>query len=222
MKLCNLQRAIQISTHQPMVDEKKKIDVSASVQTEIIARPLVVAEPKVTEVKPTIQPQTTEVGTGKSTLDKLREQVARQKESEQQSNQQQTENIEEKGENKAFTQEEFQAIWDGYIIRLESTGKSRIASFLKESPVRFLEQEKVEVELKSSLESEIMEDERMDLIPYMRKELQNFNFDLQFSINKDRIQHLSKISKPDQLKRMVDKNPILGDFVQGLGLEIDY
>jgi hypothetical protein len=67
-----------------------------------------------------------------------------------------------------------------------------------------------------------MEDERMDLIPYMRKELQNFNFDLQFSINKDRIQHLSKISKPDQLKRMVDKNPILGDFVQGLGLEIDY
>lgn len=222
MKLCNLQRAIQISTHQPMVDEKKKIDVSASVQTEITAKPLVVAEPKVTEPKPLVQPTLNEVGTGKSTLDKLREQVARQKESEQQSNQQQTENIEEKGENKAFTQEEFLAIWDGYIIRLESTGKSRIASFLKESPVRFLDPEKVDVELKSSLESEIMEDERMDLIPYLRKELQNFNFDLQFSINKDRIQHLSKISKPDQLKRMVDKNPILGDFVQGLGLEIDY
>ncbi|MBP7511089.1 MAG: DNA polymerase III subunit gamma/tau [Bacteroidia bacterium] len=222
MKLCNLQKAIQISTHQPMVDEKKKIDVNTSVQTEANYKPEIVAEPKAVEIKPIAKPLITDNNSGKSTIEKLREQVAKQKENEQQNANQQAEKVEEKVDNKPFTEGEFTSIWEAYILKLESTGKSRIASFLKESPVKFLENEKVEVELKSSLESEIMEDERMEMIPYLRKELQNFAFDLQFSINKDRIQHLSKVSKPDQLKRMVEKNPILGDFVQGLGLEIDY
>ncbi|MDZ4666906.1 MAG: DNA polymerase III subunit gamma/tau [bacterium] len=230
MKLCNLHRAIQITTHQPNAEEKKKISVSAPAQNnlpvsaqhtqntsiEVSGNVNTIAEP------PIYKPAPIEPSNGKSTLDKLRDQVTKQKEDAQQINSTNNEIVEEFKENKPFTEVEFQAIWEGYILRLESTGKSRIASFLKESPVKFLDTEKVEIELKSSLEAEIMEDERMDLIPYLRRELQNFAFDLQFAINKERVQHMSKVSKPDQLKRMIDKNPQLGDFVQGLGLEIDY
>jgi hypothetical protein len=67
-----------------------------------------------------------------------------------------------------------------------------------------------------------MEEERMDIIPQIRKQLQNFELEIAFTINKERIQTMTTISKSDQLKMMVDKNPQLGDFVQGLGLEIDY
>jgi hypothetical protein len=52
--------------------------------------------------------------------------------------------------------------------------------------------------------------------------LKNANFELKFKVNKDRIVQLNKVSKADQLKMMIDKNPIIGEFVQGLGLEIDY
>jgi hypothetical protein len=83
-------------------------------------------------------------------------------------------------------------------------------------------EEKIEVELKSQLESEMMEEERLELIPFFRKQLQNTLLDIVFTINKERIQHMAKLTKPDQLKKMVGKNPILGEFVQGLGLEIDY
>ena len=68
----------------------------------------------------------------------------------------------------------------------------------------------------------MMEEERLDLIPYFRKNLQNTLLDIVFIVNKERMQHTTKLTKPDQLKKMLNKNPLLGDFVQGLGLEIDY
>ena len=125
-------------------------------------------------------------------------------------------------ENKPFTEASFNDAWNQYISVLENSGKSRISVFLKESPIKFLSEVKVEIELKSQLEKDTIEEERMEMIPMLRKQLQNFELDIVFTINKDRIVHLGKVSKSDQLKRMVEKNPNLGDFVQGLGLEIDY
>ncbi len=229
MKLCNLQRAIQLSTQQPMVDEKKKINLSsppAEVTKEIPAP--VSSQPTIENPTPTasVRPEpiivAQPVANGKTQLERLREQVTKKQEEEMQTQQTGDEIVEVKGENKSFTEDEFKAIWDQYLYKLEHGGKSRITAFLRESPLKFTSPVQVEIELKSQLESEMMEEERMDLIPFMRKTLQNSDLELIFTINKDRIVHLSKVSKGDQLKRMVDKNPALGDFVQGLGLEIDY
>ncbi|OYU96333.1 MAG: DNA polymerase III subunit gamma/tau [Bacteroidetes bacterium B1(2017)] len=226
MKLCNLQRAIQISTHQPMVDEKKKIDVSSSAT----APTSIPSEPKPTLPPLSVEPpvsisslsNSSGIGSGKSAIERLKEQVAKNKEQNQQDSINQVQVVEERGENKDFSEADFQRIWTTYIQNLDSGGKSRIAVFLKDSPIKFITPLKVEIELKSTLENETMDEERMDLIPFLRRQLQNYDLEIVFTVNKDRIVHLSKISKPDQLKRMVEKNPQLGDFVQGLGLEIDY
>ncbi|MCG9881350.1 MAG: DNA polymerase III subunit gamma/tau, partial [Bacteroidia bacterium] len=220
MKLCNLNRAIQLSTQQPMVDEKKKINVSSENIEQgqpIISSPTAPA-PQVS-VQPKISSQP--LSSGKSALEKLKEQVAKQKEESSSQDVQQTTEY-TPTENKDFDLEMFTQVWNQYLLRLENSGKSRLSAFLKESPLKQVSKTKIEVELKSSLEHEMMEEERMDLIPHFRKELQNYELDILFTINKDRIQHVTKLTKPDQLKKLVSKNPMLGDFVQGLGLEIDY
>ncbi|MFY8190593.1 MAG: DNA polymerase III subunit gamma/tau [Bacteroidia bacterium] len=221
MKLCNLGRAIQLSTQQPMVDEKKKINVSSNPEPTHSAvssdekpiPPPVLVQPKI---------ELSENPSQKSTLERLKDQVNKQKELQALQQIKDENETQVFVENKPFSLETFTEQWLAYIEKLEKTGKSRLSAFLKESPVKMLSEEKVEVELKSQLESEMMEEERMDLIPYFRKQLQNTLLDIVFVINKDRIQHMTKLSKPDQLKKMVTKNPLLGDFVQGLGLEIDY
>jgi DNA polymerase-3 subunit gamma/tau len=219
MKLCNLGRAIQLSTQQPLVDEKKKINVESNPPHEaspVVAAPL--AEPKMVQTPVAVADN----NGSKSTLERLKEQVNKQKElnAQQQIQEENVALVVE--ENKPFTLESFSIEWLSYIEQLEKTGKSRLAAFLKDSPLKQIGNEKMEVELKSQLESEMMEEERLDLIPYFRKNLKNTLLDIVFTINKDRMPQMTKLTKPDQLKKMVNKNPMLGDFVQGLGLEIDY
>jgi len=199
---------------------KKKTDVtSSSSYSPEAAKPI---EPKIAvETKP-ISFQEPTANAGKSAIDKLKEKIAQQKELEQNQVQVIDNNDEPTVENKPFTEASFTDAWNQYISLLENSGKSRISVFLKESPIKFLSEIKVEIELKSQLEKDTIEEERMEMIPMLRKQLQNFELDIVFTINKDRIVHLGKVSKSDQLKRMVEKNPNLGDFVQGLGLEIDY
>ena len=235
MKLCNLQRAIQLSTQQPMVDEKKKINVVSNTPSPVITATPQIASNPVPAIPDAIEitnPITTSSqdlvapnaiqSNGKTQLERMREQVTKQKEEEVQQQQLGEGIIEAKVDNKPFTEEEFKEVWTNYLNKLENGGKSRYTAFLKESPINFASPIKVEIELKSQLESEMMEEERMDLIPFLRKTLQNFDLEINFTINKDRIVHLSRVSKSDQLKRMIDKKPELGDLVQGLGLEIDY
>lgn len=228
MKLCNLNRAIQLSTQQPMVDEKKKINLVSNIkESESPDTNSFNPEPKSNQTNQpqqvSVQPKISNqpISSGKSALEKLKEQIARQKEENSTLVVQQ--NLDPTPQdNKEFSLETFTMAWTSYLVKLENSGKSRLSAFLKESPIRQISPSKIEVELKSSLEHEMMEEERMDLIPHFRKELQNFELDILFTINKDRIQHVTKLTKPDQLKKLVGKNPIIGDFVQGLGLEIDY
>ncbi|MCF8253886.1 MAG: DNA polymerase III subunit gamma/tau [Bacteroidia bacterium] len=224
MKLCNLQRVIQISTQQPMVDEKKKINLSTGTSTNsenTISKETISVQPKVTALVADL-PSNESIGSPKSAIEKMKEQIALQKQQEQTAKLENNEEPEEKIENKDFTQETFLTIWNSYINNLENGGKSRISVFLKESPVKFLDPLKVEIELKSQLEHETMDEEWMEMLPFLRKQLQNTLLEVVFSVNKERVQTGTRVSKTDQLKQMVDKNPLLGDFVQGLGLEIDY
>lgn len=72
------------------------------------------------------------------------------------------------------------------------------------------------------MELEMMMEERLEFMPWFRKELGNTSFEINFPVNKSRIMAASKISKSDQLKRMIEKNPTLAEYIQTLGLEIDY
>ncbi len=121
----------------------------------------------------------------------------------------------------AFTIEEFAIVWNNYIVHLEKNAKSRISSFLKNTKYR-INQFKIELELKSNLEQDLLDEEKLDMIPFFRSQLKNNKIEFSFTINTDLIQQTKKISKTDILKNMTDKQPLITELVQTLGLEIEY
>lgn len=233
MKLCNLQRAIKIHTQQPMADEKKKTDSGNKIiQNAPSESKLAAVATQKTDSAGETQVLTTAAlnltgangNTNANKLDRLKEQIASQKAKDKENEKSaQTDEIEKKTEEQVdFTLADFANVWVAYIQHLEKTGKTRISSFIKDCSYILTENSIVEVVLRSNLEKELLEEERLDMIPYFRKALKNNAFDLIVVINSSLIQHTQKISKSDQLKMMIDKNPVIGEFVQGLGLEIDY
>jgi hypothetical protein len=120
-----------------------------------------------------------------------------------------------------FTIEEFANVWNNYIVHLEKNAKSRISSFLKNTKYR-INQFKIELELKSNLEQDLLDEEKLDMIPFFRSQLKNNKIEFSFTINTDLIQQTKKISKTDILKNMTDKQPLISELVQTLGLEIEY
>ncbi len=155
-------------------------------------------------------------------LDLLKKKILEQKEkpAENQLGEQTTENQIVISE--AFNLNQFENVYNDYILVLDKTAKSRVSSFLRNSKFKLLENSIVELELRSKLELELLEEQKLDMIPFFRSGLKNANFDFTFIINTDLIQQTKKVSKQDLLKIMVDKNPLVSELVQGLGLELEY
>ena len=155
-------------------------------------------------------------------LDLLKKKILEQKEKpiENQSNNQITENQNLTSE--AFDLKQFEEVYNEYIQILDKTAKSRVSSFLRNSKFKLLENSIVELELRSKLELELLEEQKLDMIPYFRSGLKNSSFDFNFIINTELIQQTKKVSKQDLLKIMAEKNPLVSELVQGLGLELEY
>jgi hypothetical protein len=218
MKLCNLNRVIHLNTQQPLVDEKKKtpdlipqkdVLVQTEIKSDATPAPLLNSA-----AIPSNQSNLSALEKLKALVNKNKEQLI--KEDNVQSNVNQ-----EQAQNETITFEQFKNSFDNYNIYLESNGKARF-SFLKESPIEWKAPCTAVIELKSEMEFEMIQEERIEFMPWFRSKLKNSDFDIEFTINKDRIVNLGRISKGDQLKMMIEKQPILGEFVQSLGLEIDY
>jgi len=217
MKLCNLNRVIQLHTQQPLVDEKKKTNVIDVVAE--IPKPVLTSNNPITSSQPVAHALSTG---GVSALDKIKAQVAKNREETKIETDTPQELYQTPVLNESIQESDFIKHFELYLKNLEATSKSRLAAFLKDSPLTWFEPCTAELELKSEMELEMINEERLNFMPWFRAQLKNANFELKFKVNKDRIVQLNKVSKADQLKMMIDKNPIIGEFVQGLGLEIDY
>ena len=224
MKLCNLQRIIKLNTSASTLDVKKKIPDGkpiVNIENNTPQAPIRMYDEHPVSMSVLQEPIPSSNNLNSTKLDKLKEQIVRQKAVE-------IERINKDEEEKdtqepnVFTEEEFKNTWLSYIQMLETTGKSRISSFLKPCNYVLGLNGIVDLELRSKLEQELLEEERTDMIPYFRKSLKNNFFDFNIIVNSSLIQLTQKISKSDQLKNMINKNPLLGEFVQVLGLEIDY
>ncbi len=155
-------------------------------------------------------------------LDLLKKKILEQKENpkENQSSSQSAENHNITIED--FDLKQFEEVYNEYILILDKTAKSRVSSFLRNSKFKLLDNSIVELELKSKLELELLEEQKLDMIPFFRSGLKNANFDFSFIINTELIQQTKKVSKQDLLKIMAEKNPLVSELVQGLGLELEY
>jgi DNA polymerase-3 subunit gamma/tau len=156
-----------------------------------------------------------------SKLDKLRKQVAGSPASEEQLMvDTEATTLPEIIDNNPFTQAELMGTWIRYIQLLSELGKNSLAVIYKNTLVKLTENTILELTLSSQHEREMIEDDRINITPFLRSNLQNTSIDFSFIINST-LQPFKAFTAEDKFKLMADKNPVLNEFRQVFGLELE-
>ncbi|MBU2649689.1 MAG: DNA polymerase III subunit gamma/tau [Bacteroidetes bacterium] len=121
---------------------------------------------------------------------------------------------------KPFTQDDLIRVWGYYHETLKNDSPSLYSTLTKDLPVL---KEDFIIELKvfnKVLEKEI-NDRRMDMLAYLRKELENYSISMEILVDED-IQE-SKAYFPEEIfQKLSEKNPALRELKDKLDLELDF
>ncbi len=236
MKLSHIQSIIDINSGNP--DAKKKITnvtappvLSAQPQPETtsnstnntLAQPTVIAPEPVVKTEPVVSIPIKPIGNNNamSKLDKLRMQVSQTT--------QQTVNDAATETEKApvaydsdvpLSQILFTETWRKYLEKLSEQGKNSLSVIYKNATSRIVDANIVELTLASQHEREMIEEDKINIIPFLRSNLKNGLIDLTFIVNQTS-QPFKAFTAEDRFKVMAEKNPMLNDLRQSFGLEFE-
>jgi DNA polymerase-3 subunit gamma/tau len=236
MKLSHIQSIIDINSGNP--DAKKKITnvtappvLSAQPQPETtsnstnntLAQPTVIAPERVVKTEPVVSIPIKPIGNNNamSKLDKLRMQVSQTT--------QQTVNDAATETEKApivydadvpLSQILFTETWKKYLEKLSEQGKNSLSVIYKNATSRIVDANIVELTLASQHEREMIEEDKINIIPFLRSNLKNGLIDLTFIVNQTS-QPFKAFTAEDRFKVMAEKNPMLNDLRQSFGLEFE-
>ena len=236
MKLSHIQSIIDINSGNP--DAKKKITnvtappvLSAQPQPETtsnstnntLAQPTVIAPERVVKTEPVVSIPIKPIGNNNamSKLDKLRMQVSQTT--------QQTVNDAATETEKApvaydsdvpLSQILFTETWRKYLEKLSEQGKNSLSVIYKNATSRIVDANIVELTLASQHEREMIEEDKINIIPFLRSNLKNGLIDLTFIVNQTS-QPFKAFTAEDRFKVMAEKNPMLNDLRQSFGLEFE-
>jgi DNA polymerase III subunit gamma/tau len=157
-------------------------------------------------------------------LDKLKQQIAKNKKEQEQAKQLEVINEAPKKiidtANVPVTQVAFEQVWNSYLQQLEIDKKMSLGVILKNAKWQILNQEQVEIILASQHEREMFEEERINTIPFFRKNLSNTSFDLLIKIN-NTFQSNKVFTTEEKFKAMAEKNPLLNEFRKIMALDLE-
>lgn len=121
---------------------------------------------------------------------------------------------------KEFDQHALETCWDKYANHLKANKRSGLASSLLNT--RPLKKENViEFPIHNKAEEESINEDKMNLLGYLRKELSNYSIQLQLVM----IQGEDKTNlytATDRYKRLLEKNPAINKFRQTFDLDIEF
>lgn len=120
---------------------------------------------------------------------------------------------------KDFSQEKLFEVWNDYANKLSKSQPGFFITLTKYSPV-LKEGYIIELTLDNTAQEEEFKEKKLDIVAYLRKELNNYKLDIHTSINA-----APTSAKPytptEKYNKMVEKNPNLSKLKNQLGLDID-
>ncbi|KAA9354894.1 DNA polymerase III subunit gamma/tau [Larkinella humicola] len=121
---------------------------------------------------------------------------------------------------KPFTFEELQTVWQTYARMRDQQDGSRTEQVMLNREFR-LEGTMIHIALDNSLQANLLNDLRQDLLTYLRRELQNSQIQLTDTIA---LQETRKMiyTPQDKFNYLAEKNPALLELKRTLGLDVDY
>lgn len=112
-------------------------------------------------------------------------------------------------------------VWAKYIQWLGETAKMGLSVIYKNATYTIKSSTIIELTLASQHEREMVEEDKMNIIPFLRSRLKNGLIDFEFVINQT-IQSNRPFTAEDRFKVMAESNPVLNDLRNSLGLELEY
>ncbi|MBX7206611.1 MAG: DNA polymerase III subunit gamma/tau, partial [Bacteroidia bacterium] len=210
MKLCYLQSLID--TKNLAADngpDKKKTDIAS----ETVAKPTppaAISSPAPAAKVPTAT-TTPKLGNLSAIKNKVAEQQAIQKA--------QTEQEEEKHEAKAIDAFAFDTQWKNYLLKLTEQGKRSLHSVYKTiTPV--IELNKVRLEVSNNSELTQAEEDRLNLLSFLKDSLDNRSIFIEIQLAKQEKQEKNYFTDKEKFEAMAGENPALNELRIKLGLDI--
>ena len=118
-----------------------------------------------------------------------------------------------------FSQEQLIASWDAFVSILENKGRHNLAAILKIDVPKIKDESLIALEFPNSTNKIEVERQKVELLQFMRKELNNFDIDLDITVNEtmDKKFAYTAIEKYAKLK---EKNPAIESLKKSFNLEI--
>lgn len=91
----------------------------------------------------------------------------------------------------------------------------------KDAKWQIVNENEVELTLASQHEREMFDEDRINIMPFLRSRLKHFKLELSVKINQG-IQTKRIFTAEDKFKLMAEKNPALIELRNTLGLELEY
>lgn len=152
-----------------------------------------------------------------TSLTKLKEEVQNKPLAKEETQEQTAQRLEER--TKAFTEEEFTIAWKKFTLSRKEMGKDSEFSILNQTPI--INDSLIEIKLTSSLQEDMFEKMKIDLMDYLRNTLSNFSIQIKANLVED-----TTVRKPytqtDRYLYMASKNPLLNKLRERLGLDPDF
>ncbi len=111
--------------------------------------------------------------------------------------------------------------WNQYAEKIKKEGKINIFTIMTSNPPTLLEGFLIELIIENKVQEELLINEKVDLLNYMRTELKNFGIELTTRL----VEATAKrrlYTSTEKYNHMVEKNPKLEEFRRRFNLDIDY
>lgn len=121
----------------------------------------------------------------------------------------------------SFTQEQLDAKWKSYCYLVQKEKKASLYATLTKHPVKLVDDFQLHLVLDSEIQALELNNEKANLLGFLRRELNNYGIDLQTEITQHQ-QESKHLTSKDKFLKMVEKNPVLAEMREKLGLDIEY
>ena len=123
--------------------------------------------------------------------------------------------------NKPFGQDELETVWDKYANNLKEKGKANMAmALLSKRPV-ITKGSFIEFSINNKALEESMNEDKMNFLDYLRKELDNYSIQLSLVMTLAE-EKTNLYTSTDRYKFLLEKNPDINKLRQAFDLDLEF
>ena len=123
---------------------------------------------------------------------------------------------------KDFTQENLNSCWQKFASEKQNDGKHNLLSILRDKKAILGGDYNICVSLDNKVQEEVLNEERSNILCYLKSELENDKITLKIDIKPIKEEEIKAYTPEDKFKKMAKKNPHLLTLKEGFDLEINF